>query len=240
MISPYAIDRCDSQMEATDPGDRLGSHAEIFVELRDQMSPAASQFLRKPCQIDVIRGLLEYPPCMEQTHRRDTRGRQSCSDYAFYDVKPGGPVVCGLRMAREQPRKSAIDILQRKRTIRKQVHRRPQKHLCADWSEANHHKVPSSEGLADLMAMLQSYDPCVSVLGCALPLRWVDASMRSSEVQHDRDFTWWQVPLMQWPRQEALTREVTKDVVAEARLGRPLCSQPATEIRSVAADFDTG
>jgi hypothetical protein len=92
-------------------------------------------------------------------------------------------------MAREEPRKSTIDILKCKSTIRKQVHRRPQKHLCADWSEANHHKVPSSEGLMDLMAMLQRDDPCVSVLGCALRVRWVDDSMRSSEVQHDRDFT---------------------------------------------------
>ena len=44
---------------------------------------------------------------------------------------------------------------------------------------------------------------------------------------------------MQRPGQEALTREVTKDVIAEARFGRPLCSPPATEIRSVTGDFDT-
>jgi len=45
---------------------------------------------------------------------------------------------------------------------------------------------------------------------------------------------------MQRPGQEALTREVTKDVIVEARFGMPLCSPPATEIRSVAGDFDTG
>jgi hypothetical protein len=56
------MDRCDSRMEAADPGDRFWSHAEIFVELRDQIAPAASEFLRKPCQIDLIRRLLEYPP----------------------------------------------------------------------------------------------------------------------------------------------------------------------------------
>jgi hypothetical protein len=33
---PQAMDRCDSQMEAADPGDHFWSHAEIFVELRDQ------------------------------------------------------------------------------------------------------------------------------------------------------------------------------------------------------------
>jgi hypothetical protein len=54
--------RCDSQMEAADPGNHFGSHAEIFVELRDQMAPAASEFLRKPCQIDMIWSLLQYPP----------------------------------------------------------------------------------------------------------------------------------------------------------------------------------
>src|SRR5262249_51107552 len=126
---------------------------------------------------------------MEQSRRRGRRGRQSCSYYVFDDVKPSCPVVCGLGMAREEPRKSTIDILQGKSTIRKQVHGRPQKHLCADWSEANHHKVPSSEGLTDLLAMLESRDPCFSVLGCALRVRWVDDSMRSSEVQHDCDFT---------------------------------------------------
>jgi hypothetical protein len=140
----------------------------------------------------------------------------------------------------EEPRKSTIEIVQWKSTIRKQVHRRAQKHLCADWSEASHHKIPSSEGLMDMMAMLQSDDPCVSVLGCSLRVRWVDDSMRRSEVQHNRDFKRWEVPLMQWPGQEALTREVTKDVITEARFGRPLCSPPATEIRSMAADFDTG
>src|SRR5215467_751621 len=126
---------------------------------------------------------------MEQTCRRGRRGRQACSDYVFDDVKPSCPVVCGLRMAREEPRKSTIDILHRKTTVGEHVHGRPEKHLCADWSEADHHKVPSSEGLTDLMAMLQSDDPCVSVLGCALRVRWVDDSMRSSEVQHDRHFT---------------------------------------------------
>ena len=44
---------------------------------------------------------------------------------------------------------------------------------------------------------------------------------------------------MQRPAQEALTREVTKDVIAEACFGRPLSSPPATEIRSVTGDFDT-
>src|SRR5438876_8645101 len=117
---------------------------------------------------------------MEQTRRRGQRGRQSFSDNVFYDVKPSGPVVCGLCMPCEEPRKSNIDILQCERPIRKQVHRRSQKHLCADWSEANHHKVPSSECLANLMAMLQRDDPCVSVLGCAFRVRWFDDSMRSS------------------------------------------------------------
>ncbi len=234
------MDRCDSQMEAADPGDRLWSHAEICVELRDQMAPAASEFLGQPRQIDMIRRLLEYPPRMEQIRRRGRRGRQSFSDYAFYDVKPSGPVVCCLRMPSEEPRKSTIEILQCKSTIRKQVHRRAQEHLCADWSETNHHKVPSSEGLLDMMAMLQRDDPCVSVLGCPLRVRWVDDSMRRSEVQHDRDFKRWEVPLMQGPGQEALTRKVTKDVITEARLGRPLCSPPATEIRTMAADFDAG
>jgi hypothetical protein len=45
---------------------------------------------------------------------------------------------------------------------------------------------------------------------------------------------------MQRPGQEALTREVTKDVIAEARFGRPLCSPPATEIRSVAGELRYG
>ena len=142
-------------------------------------------------------------PAVEQTRRRGRRGRQSFSDYVFYDVKPGRPVVCGLRMACEEPRKSTIEILQCQNTIRKQVHRRAQKHLRADWSQANHHKIPSSEGLMDMMAMLQSDDPCVSVLGCSLPVRWVNDGMRRSEVQHDRDFKPWEVPLMQWLGQEA-------------------------------------
>src|SRR5215831_19400051 len=116
---------------------------------------------------------------MEQARRRGRRGRQSCSDYVFHHVKPSCPVVGGLGMARENPRESTIDIRQCKSSIRKQVHWRSQKHLCADWSETNHHKVPSSEGLTDLMAMLESDDPCVSVLGCALGVRWVDDSMRS-------------------------------------------------------------
>ena len=59
---PQVMDRCDSQMEAADPDDHFGSHAEILVELRDQMAPAASEFIREPCQIDMIRRLLEYPP----------------------------------------------------------------------------------------------------------------------------------------------------------------------------------
>ena len=126
---------------------------------------------------------------MEQPRRRGRCGGQSRSDYVFDDVETSGPVACRLRMGYEEPRKSTIDILQCNSTIRKQVHRRPQKHLCADWGEANHHKVPISEGLTDLMAMLQSDDPCVSVLGCAVRIRWVDDSMRGSEVQHDRDFT---------------------------------------------------
>ena len=45
---------------------------------------------------------------------------------------------------------------------------------------------------------------------------------------------------MQGPGQEALTGEVTKEVIAEARFGGPLCTPPATEIRSVTGDFDTG
>lgn len=45
---------------------------------------------------------------------------------------------------------------------------------------------------------------------------------------------------MQRPGQEALTREVTKDVIAESRFGRPLYSLPAAEIGSVTGDFDTG
>ena len=45
---------------------------------------------------------------------------------------------------------------------------------------------------------------------------------------------------MQRSRQEALTREVAKDVIAETRFSGPLCRPPATEIRSVTGDFDTG
>jgi len=143
-------------------------------------------------------------------------------------------------MPYEQPRESTIEVLHWKSTIRKHVHRHAQKHLCADWSEANHHKIPDSEGLTDMMAMLQSDDPRVPVLGCSLRVRWVDDSMWRSEVQHDRDFKPWKVPLMQCPGQEALTREVTKDVIAEARCGRPLCSPPAAQIRSMAAGLNTG
>ena len=57
-------------MEAADPGNHFGSHAEIFLELRNQMAPATSEFLRKPCQIDMIRRILEYPPCALQARRR--------------------------------------------------------------------------------------------------------------------------------------------------------------------------
>src|SRR5215468_6738257 len=177
---------------------------------------------------------------MEETHGRGRRRRQSCCDYVFDDVKPSCPVVCGLRMAHEEPRESTIDLLQCKNTIRQQVHRRPQKHMRTDWSEPNYHKVPSSECLMDLMAMLQSDDPSVSVLSCALRVRGVDDSMRSSEVQYDRDFTYWEVALMQRPGQETLTREVTKDVVAEARVGIPVRSPPPTEVRSVTGGFDRG
>src|SRR5579862_7237490 len=183
------MDRCNSQMEAADPGDRLGSHAEIFLKLHDEMPPAASEFLREPCQIDMIRRLLEHPPCMQQPRGRGRRGRQSLSDYVFDRVKPRRPVVRTPSMADEQPRKSTVDILQCNSTIRKQAHRRAQKHLCADWSEANHHKVPSSKGLADLMTMLQRGNPCALVLGHAPRIRWVDESMRRGEVQHNRDFT---------------------------------------------------
>ena len=126
---------------------------------------------------------------MEQTRRRGRSGRQSCGDDAFDDIEPGCPVARGLRTTREEPGQSTIDILQCKRTIREQVHRDPQKHLCADWSQANHKIIPSSEGLTDLMATLEGDDPRVSVLGRALRVRLVDDAMRSSEVQHDRDFT---------------------------------------------------
>ena len=203
------------------------------------MAPAASEFLRKPRQIDMIRGLLEYPPGVEQTRRRGRRRRQSRGDQVFDGVKSSCPIVRGIRMAREEARKSTIDILQLKSTIRKEVHRRPQNHLCADWSETNHHKVPISESFTDLMAMLRSHNPCVPVLGGALRVRWVNDSMRSTEVQHDRDFTSWEVPFLQRVGQEALTGEVTKDVIAVARFGRPLGSPPAAEVRSVSGDFDT-
>lgn len=45
---------------------------------------------------------------------------------------------------------------------------------------------------------------------------------------------------MQRPGQKALAREIAKDIIAEAGFGRPLCSAPATEIRLVTGDFDTG
>jgi len=45
---------------------------------------------------------------------------------------------------------------------------------------------------------------------------------------------------MQRPGQEALTREVTKDVIAEARFGGPVRSLPAAEIGSVPGDFNRG
>ena len=90
------------------------------------------------------------------------------------------------------------------------------------------------------MAVLQSDDPCAFVLGRSLRVRWVDDSMGRGEVQHDRDFKRWEMPLMQWRRQEAITRQITKNVIAESRLGRTLRSPPAAQIRSMAADFDTG
>jgi hypothetical protein len=45
---------------------------------------------------------------------------------------------------------------------------------------------------------------------------------------------------MQRPGQEPLTREVTKDVITEARFSKPMCSPPAPQIRPVTGDFDTG
>lgn len=60
--------------------------------------------------------------------------------------------------------------------------------LRADGSEADHHKVPGSQGLTDMVAMLQSHDPCVPVLACEARLRGLDDAMRSSKIQHDRDF----------------------------------------------------
>ena len=88
------------------------------------------------------------------------------------------------------------------------------------------------------MAMLESDDPRASVLGAACRVRWVDDPMRCSEVQNNRDFKRGQVPFVQRPGQEALAREVTVYVIAKARIGRPLRSPPATEIRFVAGDFD--
>src|SRR5579872_1819398 len=177
---------------------------------------------------------------MEQTDRRRRRGSQSFSKYVFDDVNASAPVMCGLRMPCEEPRKSTIEIFQCKNTIRKQVHRNAQKHLCADRSEANHQKLPCSKGFMDTVAMLQGDDPRVSVLGCSPRVQGVDNSMRRSEVQHDRDFEPWEMPLLQWPGQEAITREVTQDVITERRVRRPLCRPPAAEIRSMAADVDTG
>jgi hypothetical protein len=147
--------------------------------------------------------------------------------------------MCGFRMAREEPGESTIDILECRSAIGEQIHWHPQQHPCADWSAANHHEVPSSDRLVDPMAMLQTDDPCGSVLGCAPGVGWVDDSMRSGEVQDDRDFTWWEVPLVQRRGQEALTREVPRDIIAEARFGRPLRSPPVTQIRSVTGDLDT-
>jgi hypothetical protein len=57
-------------------------------------------------------------------------------------------------MGRQEPRKWTIDLLQCQDTIGKQVHRRLKKHLRADWTEPNDHKIPSPECLAELMAML--------------------------------------------------------------------------------------
>jgi hypothetical protein len=88
------------------------------------------------------------------------------------------------------------------------------------------------------MPVLQSHNPCVSVLGCKLTVGWVENSMRSTEVQHNRDLTGWEVSLMQGLRQKALTREITQDVIAEPRFGTPLASPPAAEIRSVIGHFD--
>ena len=45
---------------------------------------------------------------------------------------------------------------------------------------------------------------------------------------------------MQRPGQEAFTGEVTKNIITEARFGRAMGSPPATEIRLVTGDFDTG
>ena len=109
----------------------------------------------------------------------------------------GRPSRSGLCMAREAPRKSAIEILQRGSAIRKQVHRQAQKHFGAKWSEANHQKIPGSEGLMDPMAMLQRDDPCVPVQGGSARVGCVDDPVRRTEVQHDWDFERRQVPLVQ-------------------------------------------
>lgn len=45
---------------------------------------------------------------------------------------------------------------------------------------------------------------------------------------------------MQRPGQEALTREVANDAIAQARFGRPLCSAPVAQIRPVTGEFDSG
>ena len=104
------MDRCEGQVEAAEPGDHFGSHAEIFVELCDEMPPAASEFHRKTRQIDMIRRILEYPPRVEQAGWRRRRGRQSCSEYVLDDVKAGCPIMCDLRTVREEARKSTVDV----------------------------------------------------------------------------------------------------------------------------------
>ena len=60
--SRLAVNRCDGCMEPANPDNRLGSHAEVQVELRDQMPSAAAEFLGKPCQIYGARIFLEHPP----------------------------------------------------------------------------------------------------------------------------------------------------------------------------------
>jgi hypothetical protein len=87
--------------------------------------------------------------------------------------------------------------------------------------------------------MLQSDDPGACVLGCARRVGRIDDSVRSGEVQQDRDLAWREVPLAQWPGQEAPAREVTQDVLTKARFRRPLRRLPATEIRLVSAPFDS-
>ena len=91
-----------------------------------------------------------------------------------------------------------------------------------------------------MMAMLQGDDPGVSVFDFSCRVRRVEEAMRRSEVQHDRDFKSWEVTLMQWCRQQALTRKITNDVITQARFGRPPCSPPAAEIGAMAADFEMG